>query len=215
MRARGLVSCRDRLRRGADGRAGATGLWIAHVVLACLGLGTSPVVAQNVDVPADLQVSMLSKIFQFDRAFKDRVGNEVVVGITHQRLHRPSVLSGNELLDTSHRSLKYMQGIPVRIVRIEASTFSELEDALQREAVDILFVTPLRSIAPGSIGEMAGGMGIATVTAVTGYADDGIGIGLATRGDRLEIVVNKEACEAAGVEFSSQLLKLARVVAGE
>jgi hypothetical protein len=168
--------------------------------------------AQTVEVPADLQVSMISKIFEFDRAFSDRVGEEVIVGITHQKLHRPSVLAGDELLDSSRQDLPEMQGIPVRVVMIDAETLEELEDGLRHEGVDILYVTPLRSVAPGSISELAGRMGVATMTAVGGYADDGIGIGIAPRGGRLEITVNVEACETAGVEFSSQLLKLARVI---
>ena len=193
-------------------RATAPGRWAAGVVVACIGLTGSQVMAQTIDVPAELQVSMLSKIFEFDRAFSDRVGEEVVVGITRQRRHRPSVLSGVALLDSSRRALHDMQGIPVRVVMIETESLQELEDALRREGVDILLVTPLRVIAPESVSKVAGGMGIATVTAVSGYADDGIDIGIAAKGNRLEIAVNLEACKAAGVDFSSQLLDLARVI---
>jgi hypothetical protein len=53
---------------------------------------------------------------------------------------------------------------------------------------------------------------IRTVTAVNEYVIAGAAVGLDLRGDHAEIVVNLPAARAEGSDFSSQLLRLARIV---
>jgi YfiR/HmsC-like len=53
---------------------------------------------------------------------------------------------------------------------------------------------------------------IRTVTAVNEHLLAGAAVGLSLRGDHAEIVVNLPASRAEGASFSSQLLRVARIL---
>jgi hypothetical protein len=75
-----------------------------------------------------------------------------------------------------------------------------------------VYVAPLR---PATLRQVLGtlrGARVRSVTAVPEYVRDGVSVGIAVAAGRPRLVINLAASRAQGSDFSSQLLKLARVI---
>jgi len=160
-----------------------------------------------------VQITMFDKILQYDRAFHDRVGEEVVIGIVFQERFRASLRAKQTLRDAvTNDDVTTVNGVPVRFVDVELADDGLFEDTLSQDEFDLLYVMPLRARALEELLVVSRAHHIATLTAVPEYVARGIGIGLGVRGGKPEIIVNQAACEAEGVDLSSQLLRLAHVL---
>jgi len=168
---------------------------------------------QAMALPIDIQLAMFDKILTYDRAFRTHVGDEVVVGILFQERYRASLLAKTSVLDAVERDGRTTIGrVPVRFIVIELTEGDALEQAVSEHAVDVMYVTPLRAYDLAAISRFGNTHNIITLTGVPEYVTAGIAIGVGLRGDKPEILVNLDVCEAAGIELSSQLLRLARVL---
>ncbi len=180
---------------------------------ACLFFAGSPALAQEYQVTAEMQLSLFSRLLPFDRNFRERVGEEAVIGILYQRSVRQSVNVKNALLEALERQpLKRISDIPTRVVVIEYFGMHWLSEHLEAEEVDILYIAPLRSVSLDELKLLCLQRGVGTITGVPDYVDNGVAVGIGARGNRPEIVVNLTAARAQGFDFSSQLLRLAKVL---
>ena len=176
--------------------------------------GSSPLpVVQDVTVPPNVQVVMLSRVFEFDRAFQDRAGDEVVVAVLVQRLHRSSLNTAREFMEAAaERNDLTIGGIPARFVELELEEPARLDEVLREIDADIAVMTPLRTLEPGAVARSAHAAGAIPVGAVPSYAAAGAAVSFDVRGGRPEILVNVQASRQARCEFTSQLLEVARIV---
>lgn len=158
--------------------------------------------ADSVIVPAGVQAALLTKIWTFDRNFH---GKEVLtVAVLYQRLHRPSWTAHEEIVKAAraHPSLRMVS------IEIDDGELSESEMA----GVDVAYVTPLRAVDVRNILSRIRSRNIRTVTSTPAYVGRGVAVGITTERDRPLLIVDLEAARLEGADFSSQLLKLARVV---
>lgn len=172
--------------------------------------------AQEMGLPVESQWSLFDRILAFDRTFKDRTRDQLVVGVLFQEANRASRNARNDILEASLSvPSRMLRSETIRFVSLEASTAGELRRRLEQEGVDILYVTPLRAHDIAAVSQVSGDLGVVTMTGVREYVEDGIGLGLGMRGGRPEILVNLDVCRKAGMDLSSELLKLATVLASE
>ncbi len=169
--------------------------------------------AQEMPVPVNIQVSLFGRILSFDRSFENRAGEEIVVGILYQRTFRPSFNAQenviNLFLEPNAFSIK---GKSTRVVAIDISGGPNEETKAMLEGVDVLYITPLRAIDISSIVAQTRAKRIRSLTGVPEYVDAGVAVGVSMRGERPEILINLTAAKLEGADFSSQLLKLAKVI---
>ncbi len=198
-------------RRRQSPRAAWRIAWL--LIFAGAGLKAGPASAQDMLVSADMQLSLFVRLLPFDRNFQERVGEEAVIGILYQRTVRASVNAKNSLLAAlDEQPIPSIGATPLRVKVIEYVGVQQLPLQLLTEGVDILYVTPLRSVSLDELETLCEELQIGTLTGVPQYVDDGVAVGIGTRGGRPEIVVNLRAARAQGFDFSSQLLRLARVL---
>lgn len=100
----------------------------------------------------------------------------------------------------------------LRVVTIDWANDVKIEALLSREKIDILYVAPLRSVSIADVAAAAQALDIRTWSSVPAYVDKGLALGVGIREDRPLILVNRTSALAEGADFSSQLLKLARVI---
>ena len=75
--------------------------------------------AQEMAVPVKIQFPLFLKILVFDRNLKERVGDEIVVGIIYQRKFKRSLKTKDEFVDAmKNSSIKKLEDIPIRQVSI-------------------------------------------------------------------------------------------------
>jgi len=164
-------------------------------------------------VPMNVQVPLFLKIMTFDRHFSTAPGEVVVIGIIYQGNVRSSANVKDEFLrEMAKVATKDIGGRPVKCVPLDISEPVALAALVQQEHVRLLYVTPLRSASLQSILAVSRQQQIPTLSAVSEYVESGLSVGVLVNGPRAQILINLPASREEGIEFSSQLLKLARVI---
>jgi hypothetical protein len=171
----------------------------------CLGAVVSPAIAQDVPVPAGVQVPLLLKILTFDHHMAD-AAEPLVVGVVFQRRNRASAAIGEEV-----GGLLAAAARPIRVVVIDLDETSDLRGTLLRESVRVVYVAPLQAVSVSTVAEATRGEGVVSVTGVPRYVEQGLAVGIDLSDSRPRIVINLAASRAEGADFSAELLKLARL----
>jgi hypothetical protein len=184
---------------------------VLTIIFLMFGLAVSN--AQDMMVPIDIQVPLFLKILSFDRNFTARAGDEVVVGVVYQKKFRNSVNVKDEVMDVITKSpIKDIQNIPVRFVPVELEEGSVLDSVFTAGELDIIYVTPLRALGMDVITRWSRQLHITTITGVEDYVEAGLAVGIGIKGDKPQIIINLPAAREEGMNFTSQLLKLARIL---
>ncbi len=163
-------------------------------------------------MPAALQAELVVKILSFDRNLAADAGDEVVVGVLVQRRYRASLEAAEEFAQA-------MAALPPQALgdlRLRCQ-FLDAEPAaagrlLAETGVHVLYIPPLRALSVEHVTAEAAARHVRSFTGVPEYVADGVAVGLGVRGDRPEILINLTAALAAGADFNSQLLKLAKIL---
>jgi hypothetical protein len=194
-----------------------SGLRSRLVVLGLVACFCRSAVAQEMDVPVDVQVPLLYKILSFDRNLGERAaGDDIVIAIIYQEAYRASVNVRNEVKKAALRiGETKILGHLVNWVWLELAEVPDLESAFLKYGVDVLYVTPLRGVGLDRITAATRGKRVTSFTGVPEFVNRGLAVGIALQKERPLIVINLAAARAEGAEFGSQLLNLARVVKSE
>lgn len=182
-------------------------------VLAVL-LAGGTVHAQEMAAPAAIQVPLLFKILTFDRRMATRPpGQGIVIAVVFQSGYRASLVAKNQVVDAleamEHSTIS---GHPVRWVAVELKDREQLRLALINERTDVVYVMPLRGVDLDAIRKTARGARMTTFTGVPLYVAQGLALGIGIVRERPEIIINLSATRAEGSDFTSQLLRVSRVI---
>jgi len=170
--------------------------------------------AQKMAAPAEVQVPLLFKILTFDRRVGTRpAGNVIVIAVVFQTGYRASLVARNQIVE----ALKAMEdstisGHPVRWVAVEWIDEEQVRLALIRERTDVVYVTPLRGVELHPLVRTARAAGMTTFTGVPLYVEQGVALSIGIVRERPQIIVNLAAARAEGSDFTSQLLRLCKVI---
>ncbi len=183
-------------------------------VLALLAGLVAADIPQEMPAPVDTQIRLLSRILQFDRRFPDGFGDEVVVGVLYQSRFRASL----DAMTAAVAALQREQsgglpgGLSLRFLTLDLDGGVSLLDELADGRIDVLYVAPLRAVDVEALSQICRRSGVLTFTGVPEFVSRGLAVGIGSRRGRPEILINREAAEAEGAFFSSELLALARIV---
>jgi hypothetical protein len=174
--------------------------------LIALLVSLTGLVSANEDllVPAEAQWPILRNVWSYDRSFpRDRAAR---VAILYQEKYRRSQSVKEELMASALATPAAAQMIPVNL-RPEISIADQLP-----EGVDVVYVTPMRAVDVAAITRATRTRRVRTVTPVADYVMSGIALGIVVEQDRPRIMINLQAANAEGADYSAQLLKLVRLV---
>lgn len=169
--------------------------------------------AQEIAVPINVQVPLFLKIFTLDRNLKARVGLDIVVGIVYQSKFRTSLNVKDEFMAVLEReTTQQSSDIPIHCVPINLNEETDLATTIVRQHIDMLYITPVRALEIETIARISRAKQIMTFTGVPEYVPLGITVGTGIKGGKPRILINIKAAKAEGVNFNSQLLKLATII---
>lgn len=169
--------------------------------------------SQEMLVPVDIQVELISKILTFDRALRPRNGDTIIVAILYQEIFRPSNTAKTDFLDfAGSGKLKIFGGLPYKVLTFEITSTLQEIDPVKLNMIDVLYVSPLRSVDMNDLRTFTRQKQILTVTGVPEYVEGGLALGIDMKGQKPQILINLPAAKAEGADFSSRLLNLARVI---
>jgi len=168
--------------------------------------------AQEIAVPIEVQYPLFLKILTFDRNFKNRVGDEIKLGIVFQSKFRGSNSIKDRFVQVMNEYLiKSVEGIQINQILIDINKVN-LEGFIARNEVDILYITPVRAFGINQITRVSRKENVLTITGIPDYVESGIAVGIGMKGNKPRIIINLPASKNEGCDFSSQLLKLAKVI---
>lgn len=173
--------------------------------------------AQEMATPLDVQFALFRKILTFDRKLSAQQGNrkELTIGILYQQGFRASSKTREEAMRLlAEPDFQKLDGVALRGVAIDVGDGKGLAEKVAGHRLDVLYVAPLRAVGIETITEISRGRKLTTLTGVSEYVEEGLAIGIGTRGGKPLIIVNLTAAKAEGCDLDSQLLKLAKVVPG-
>ncbi|WP_412067182.1 YfiR family protein [Rubrivirga sp. IMCC43871] len=174
--------------------------------LACLLMAVAGPIADEMEVPVEQQVPLITRVLAFDRSLAG--SQPLVVAIVYQERNRAS-RQASRAAQTAFAQAT-VQGRSVRVVGIPMTTLARVTAALQ--SADVLYVAPLRGVDVRALARASAAAGVLTVTGVRDYVDTGVAVGIGLRGGRPEILLHRRSAEAAGADFSARLLQIATLV---
>ncbi|HWO57262.1 MAG TPA: YfiR family protein [bacterium] len=168
---------------------------------------------QDMPLPAEVQLPLLLKILSADRRLQDRAGDELVIGVLYQPRYRASVTAMEAILEQAAKLIVPPRpGQTTRLVPVPLNGKPDWDSLLSALDLDVCYLTPFRALGLEQLLRATRARGVVTCTGVLEYIEAGVSIGLDVSGGRPQIVINMAGARAEGIEFSSQLLKLARIV---
>ena len=168
--------------------------------------------AQEMPLPVETQLNVLLKTLTFDRNLKERQGERLTIGIVYHGLFNKSLQAKDELIEAFKTvRIEEIFEHTLHIVTVDLHLIG-LEEAVASQDVDILYITPLDSSQIRKISKLSRSMGVITLSGVPQYSEQGIAVTVGKKGEAAQIIINLDAARAAGANFSSQLLKMAKIV---
>lgn len=184
----------------------------AFVFIVITTLSSVRLWAVDMAVPVQIQLPLFLKLMAYDRNL-DRVGEEIVVGLVYQEAARESRSVKDNFLSVVDESPGWqLDDIPIRMVTIDIEN-TDLAQAITEYKIDALYIAPVSRKQLSTVLTVCSTCKIITLTGVPDYINAGLAVGIGLRSDdRPEIIINLTSAKAAGADFSSQLLQLAKIV---
>jgi len=172
----------------------------------------SPLLAEeDVGVPIALQIELLLKVASYDKNLPARARGIV----------RISVLTRRESAQSSHvaqQALRALSGKSIKDLPVEASELAwsdapAVARAVKERGVAILYVTP--GFGAGemqAIAKALGGVSVLSAGALARFVETGVVVCFDLVGGKPKLLIHLRRAREQGVDLSSQVLKLARVI---
>ena len=164
--------------------------------------------ADDMPLPINLQVVMFTKIFSYDKNMKSKAGDTIKIGVL--------VGSSAKSKSTKDSFLGALKAVGSKKFGEFSIAFEEIElselGSLKSKGINVLYVTPDNKDKIASIKKASQSAQVLTITGVPEYVESGLAVGLELKGDSPKIIVNLSSAKAENADFSSNLLKLARIV---
>lgn len=173
--------------------------------------GTGSVHADDVSVPISLQVELLGRVAAYEQRFASQPNAEAVVLIVVRRGHAESVRAAGQI-EAGIRRAATLGGRRVRTVQHSYSNAATLRAGVDSNEAAIAYLTPGLGDQVAGIARSLEGAPVLTVSAVGADAERGIVLSFELVAARPTLVVNLRQARRQGVAFSSQFLRLARVI---
>jgi hypothetical protein len=181
----------------------------------CLVLATPLKAAEAMPIATDVQVTLLLKILTYDRSFTYKAKSGVSIGVVYAASDPDSVRAKDEVMSTLARlEGRTIKNLPITYAAIEYRDPASLEKAVRANRVNVFYVAPgnAQSLAP--LLKLSRTYAITTVTGVPEYVNrpGGIAIGIGSKGNKPDILINLPSSRSEGSEFDASLLRIATVV---
>lgn len=154
---------------------------------------------------ARTEVVMMFKTLTAERSLATGSPSPLTIGIVVDPESTASVLSA-EVMAREFRSAEELLGRRIRVNIIEVNSDGVLADGVD---ADVVYVTPVRSRLIEPIVDWTRRHRLISFTGVPAFVERGLVAGVDGSG---KIIVNRTACKAVGAEFSSGLLRVAKVI---
>ncbi len=163
--------------------------------------------AQASAIPANVQVQLFSKIWMFDRSIAEN--DLIVMAVLYQSTFHASEEGKDQLVEAVRAGRFKIRCVPVALDDV-----GNVVKTLEHVKADVFYVTEMRGVSILDVVRVSRARHIKTITAVAGYVEGGVAIGLRVLDDKPVILVNLRAAKAEGSDLTAQLLRFSTVIDG-
>ena len=170
-------------------------------------------VARAEDVPPERQVLILTRALSYDDGIKGRAGEEITIAVLSKAGNQPSDAMSAVMLKAFRAigGLK-VQGLPLKITGLTYTNATALATAVANQKVDVLYICAgLEADLPAII-ETTRKNKVVSIGSRQDHVERGLSIGVFPIDAKPTIMVNHPASKSEGIVFSSDLLRLAKVI---
>ena len=162
-------------------------------------------------LPVGMQAKLLSKVAKYDRNFAERAGERAQIRVAQRRGNGESEASAGRLV-RSIDEVGVIAGLPLEVAILDYAGPGELASQVTDGKLAVVVFSPgFRDQLVLIAGALAG-KSILTVAADADEVAIGAALGFALEEGKSKIIVNNAVAKAQQVDFSSSLLKIARVL---
>lgn len=165
------------------------------------------VLPQEMPVPASVQGELIPKILLLNKSFANK--KQINLGIIFNKYSRGSADAMNVI---SEKVKSSDVGITINPIQIELSLLNDIKVALNNYKLDAIYVAPLRGINLREIKTFCQENKIITISGTPEWTTEYFCIGFDIDNNKVKIDINIKTATEEGAEFSSHLLKIARIV---
>jgi hypothetical protein len=167
---------------------------------------------QRIKAPMDVQMKIIPKVLSLDKNFASRVKGDFKIGVIYSSQQRTSVQIKNDFEDVAIKTNMLVKKSKVNAFFIDVSKITNIKKFLVDNKIDVIYVTPLRGVDISSIAKICKQEKILTVTGVLDYMQNDISVSFDIKDKKLQIVINNNAAKREGTNFSSRLLRIAKII---
>lgn len=169
--------------------------------------------AQEIEVPAIVQFEIFSKVLTYDKSLREHEDNYLTFAILYQHDVKVSDAIHNEMLEAIKKcELKEIKNLHFRFISVDLATENDLDEIIAKSNIDVMYISPLRAFDVQTILKLSRAHGILTMTGVKEYIEAGVSVGIGLKKNHPQIIINLPQVKAEGSDFSSRLLKLAKII---
>src|SRR5260370_40408836 len=162
------------------------------------------------------QATLLLKMLSFDRNLESRTKGGLKVAVVYRENDPESEAVHSEMsraLEDAARGMADIQG-PIQVVHLPYTTEGRFESDLVKMRPGAVYVAHSLSSQINFIARTTRRLRVLTFTADENDVRRGLSVGLIVRDSRPRILVNLVASKSEGADLSSEMLRLAEVIAG-
>lgn len=162
-------------------------------------------------IPIDKCAPILIRALAYDRELKKRAGSSVTLAVVYNPASSSSVSEANAAL-SAFKALESLtvQGLPFRAVRLPYGP--DLSAKLGEQGIDAIFLVDGLSSELEALIDVTRRRKVVSLSTEEADIRRGAAIGVVLAGGKPTLMVNLPASTAEGASFSSELLRLAKVV---
>lgn len=156
---------------------------------------------------------IIARAMAYDYNLKSRAGSMIVMAVLYRAGDSSSEASADRWV-SALRSLESVtiQGARLRVSKVAFSGSEKLTTDAQSGEIDVLLVGDGLDGELSAISRVSRAKDLLTIGTRERHARDGLSMAVFNEGGRNVISVNLPATQAEGVNFASDLLRLARVI---
>ncbi len=196
-------------------------------VLALMTL-TSLTQAQTLPIPANVQLSVFSRVMSYERHFYEKIGDKkLIIGLLYQGNYDLSQTTAMEIW-VAMNNLESFGGFDVQLVAINLSdsqAFAEnglpgftstdisgLTEKLITDGIHVLYVAPLKNVDLDKIANISRATQILTITGVPHYVRTNLSVGIYKKDGRPIPAFNLKSVRAEGAQFNAIILSIGKSI---
>lgn len=184
--------------------------WYGAAVGVLLGLALLPLGAHAQALPPDMTAMLTLKVLTFDRNLAARAGGGIVIGVVH-KAGEGAWAEGLRKSFSAYADKK-VNGLSVSVQVHQYVDAAELGNWMAANRVSTVVCSPGLTDQAGAIHGAAVSKRCLTIGSSGAFASGGGAMGFELEAGKPRIVIHRQRSKDEGVDFSADLLQIAKVL---